>query len=320
MRRSTERTARTLTSFPSMPIRRVAVVVLCWNGVQDTLPCLRSLLRSDWPSLDVIVVDNGSTDGTLGAVRAEQNVIVIENGRNLGFAEGNNVGIARAMELGADAVFVLNNDTLVDSRAVRRLVEALDSDASAAACSPALRFTWAPSKLWFAGAPYDPNRIRSGRASVYERGAPLPDRAFQIDRVAGAAMLVRREVIEQVGTLADELFFLHEDVDWSLRMRQAGWHLLLVPQADVKHSVAASQGGEPVTPVTAYYGTRNDLELGRRHGRRRGVRAITRQVGCLVVHVAQVRRAAPGTRIASLRATGAGAIDFRLRKLGERRS
>lgn len=314
-------TRRTLNSLLRVPIRRVGVVVLSWNGIQDTLACLGALAGSNWSDIDVIVVDNGSTDGSAAAVRrVNRDATVIENGRNLGFAGGNNVGIDCALERGADAVLVLNNDTLVDPDAISYLVAALQDDPVAAACSPVLTYRAAPERIWFAGAPYDPDRGRSGRASVYERGAAMPSEPFEIDRVVGAAMLVRRCAIELVGTFAEELYFLYEDVDWSLRMRAAGWHLLLAPRAHVAHSVAASQGGKPVTPLTAYYGTRNDLELGRRHGQRRGLRAVTRQLGCLGVHIAQVRRAAPGTCGATLRATCAGALDFGLGRFGQRRS
>ncbi len=295
---------------------QVAVVVLCWNGIGDTLDCLRSLAAADWPSLDVLVVDNGSEDGTPAAVRASGlAATVVENGDNLGFAAGNNVGISLALSRGADAVLVLNNDTAVAPDAIGELVAALQAEPGAAACSPVLHFAAEPDRLWFAGAPFDPARGRSGRASPYELGTPLPKEPFAIDRVVGAAMLVRRAVIEQVGMFAGELFFLHEDVDWSLRVRAAGWQVLLVPRARVAHRVAASQVGDPVTPTTAYYGTRNDLEMGRRHagGRWR------RQALCVAVHLGQVRRARRGARIRTLLATVAGVKDYRGRHLGRRK-
>src|SRR5579871_2335057 len=93
----------------------VAVVVLSWNGRDDTLACLASLAKADAPGLVTIVADNGSADGTAEAV-AEQfpTVELIQNGANLGFAGGNNAGIRRALELGATHVLVLNNDTELD--------------------------------------------------------------------------------------------------------------------------------------------------------------------------------------------------------------
>lgn len=294
---------------------RVAVVVLTWNGREDTLACLRSLQHARWDDLDVVVVDNGSADGTEEAVKAAfPEVVTIQNHANLGFAGGNNVGIDRALDRGAEAVLVLNNDTVVSPDAISALVAAMEADPLVGACSPVLPYAGDPARLWFAGSSYDPTRARAGRASAYETSAALPTAPVRITRAVGAAMLVRRSVIERVGAFAEELFYLYEDVEWSLRMRAAGWHILLVPAASIAHRVAASQGGDPVTPTTAYYGTRNDLEVGRRYGAGR-----LRQAGCVGVHVAQVRRAPRGIRAATLRATAAGAIDFCRGRLGPRR-
>jgi GT2 family glycosyltransferase len=302
----------------TIPIRRVAVVVLTWNGIADTRACLNSVADTDWPRLDVIVSDNGSSDGTPAAVRSAGLAdLVVENGRNLGFAGGNNVGIAAALRRGADAILLLNNDTVVPPGAVGTMVRALDERPEAGACSPALMYAAQPTRLWFAGARFDPRLGRSAWASRYERDhAALPEHPIPIDRAAGAAMLVRREVVQEVGPLAEDLFFLYEDVDWSLRIRHAGWQILLVPSTQVAHRVSASQNGDPVTPTTAYYGTRNDLEVGRRHGTAHGLRARKREAICVLVHLAQLRRAPLGTRLECLRATVSGHRDFRRRRLG----
>ena len=297
-------------------------MVLTWNGRADTLACLASLARSDWPALDVIVADNGSDDGTVAAVKAGfPEVRIVENGANLGFAAGNNAGISEALRAGADAVFVLNNDTEVPSDAVSRLVSVLDARSDAACVCPVLVYADAPDRLWFAGSLFDPSRARSGRNSSYELGrAVLPDQPFEIERGVGAAMLVRASVIEAIGMFAPELFYLHEDVDWSLRMRAAGWRILLVPDVRIIHKVAASQGGHPLTPLTAYYGTRNDLELGRRFGGLHGWRAIAREVGGVAIHVAFALVYARGVsaRVHSAGAALAGWRDYRLRRFGPR--
>jgi len=107
------------------PIRKVAVVVLNWNGRDDTLGCLASLGRSRWSDLEVIVSDNGSVDGSLEAISAAHPTVrIVANERNLGFAAGNNTGIERALDSEADAVFVLNNDTEVPPETIETLVAA----------------------------------------------------------------------------------------------------------------------------------------------------------------------------------------------------
>src|SRR3712207_3089549 len=102
---------------------KVAVVVLSWNGRDDTLACVESLLAQSWPRVETIVVDNGSTDGSADAV-AERfpDVPLIRSDTNLGFAEGNNVGLRAALERGADYALLLNNDTIADERLVESLV------------------------------------------------------------------------------------------------------------------------------------------------------------------------------------------------------
>ena len=133
--------------------------MVTWNGIADTLSCLMSVAASNWPDLHVIVSDNGSSDGTPVRVRAAGLAdVVIENGSNLGFGGGNNVGIRAAMAAGADAILLLNNDTRVPPNAIPLLVRALDGQPDAGACSPALVFDSLPSRLWFAGSPFDPTR------------------------------------------------------------------------------------------------------------------------------------------------------------------
>lgn len=310
-----------MPEYSPQPIRKVAVVILNWNGRDDTLDCLASLQRSRWSDLAVVVSDNGSSDGSRDAIAAAHPTVrFIPNGRNVGFAAGNNAGIEHALGLGADAVFVLNNDTVVPPETIAALVAALEADPHAGAACPAVAFADHPCRLWFAGSHYDPALARAGRISKWEGGEELlPAQPIRVDRGVGAAMLVRTEVIRDVGAFAEELFFLYEDVEWSLRMREAGWHILLVSRARILHKVAASQGGEALTPLTAYYGTRNDLEVGRRHSGLLRSAALRRELGCLGVHVVTALRRAPArTRWSCVVAALVGWRDFRRGQLGPR--
>lgn len=311
-----------MTPAPDPPLREptVAVVILTWNGQEDTLRCLASLAESTWPRLRVYVADNASSDGTEAEVREQfPEVEFIQNGSNLGFAGGNNTGIAAAIDRGANLVLLLNNDTVVPPDAVGDLVRTLAESPRAGACSPVLPYLADPQRLWFAGSHYDPARGHSGRNSAYETGAaPLPDEPVEVDRLVGAAMLVRADVIRAVGSLDPDLFYLHEDVDWSLRIRAAGHTLLLDPRVAIPHAVAASQGGHSQSPLTAYYGTRNDLELGRRYGPAGRMRRAWRQTVSFGIHVAAARNAPAGSRLACARASLAGLADYRRRRLGPR--
>jgi GT2 family glycosyltransferase len=294
------------------------MVVLSWNGLDDTVACLRSLAEVCWPRRDVILVDNGSSDGTPETVRREfPDVDVIANPSNVGFSAANNLGIERALAGGCDWVFILNNDTVLARDVVEQLIAAAEAHPGAGILSPLIYFSDPPDLVWFGGARFDPSRGRSGRMEHYRRRLPVGFGGVRpIDRAAGAAMLVSRQAIEQVGPFDPELFFLHEDVDLSLRVHAAGFELLLVPTAQVWHRVAASQDGRERTPLTSYYGLRNNLLVCERHAPLPRVAAWRRELACVGTHVAGLRRAERPA--ANLRAILAGWRDFHRRRFGPR--
>ncbi len=244
----------------------VAVVVLNWNGRDDTLACLRSLERVETPALVTIVVDNASSDGSAEAVAAEfPQVELIRNDANLGFAGGNNAGIARALELGASHVLVLNNDVEVDPGFAAALLAEAERRGDAASLGSKILFASPPDVIWFAGADYDPRAGYNGRQRGYgERDDGRFAEVVTTDRACGAAMLVPRAVFEQVGLFDSELFLYSEDTDWSLRAREAGLRHYVVPASRVWHKVSAGSGGES-SPTTLYYGARNSLVVAERH-------------------------------------------------------
>ena len=236
---------------------RVVAVVLSWNGREDTLAALESLR-----GIETVVVDNGSTDGSADAV-AERfpEVELIRTGVNLGFAGGNNVGVRRALDRGAEWVLLLNNDATVEPGVVDALAEAAAArpDAGVLAC----KVLYADSdRLWYAGAGFDPYLGRSRH-----RGFGRPDAPGAVedtDRATGAGMAVSRVAIEAAGLLDEELFLYAEDLEWSLRIRDAGFAVVYVPKARVRHRVSSAAGGAG-SPTTSYYETRNMLAVVERY-------------------------------------------------------
>lgn len=289
--------------------------MLAHDGLEDTLTCLRSLSQVNWSALSVILVDNGSSDGTAAAVRAGfARVSVIERAHNAGFAEGSNIGIRHALGAGADYVLLLNNDTTLEPDAIAHCVQAARENANVGAVCPLIYFAEPPTLVWYAGAAFDPRRARSGRVLGYretDRGQFTA--RGETDRATGAALLLVRAAIEQVGLLDRELFFLYEDVDWSLRARDAGWRVWLEPRAKVWHRVSATAGGEH-SPTIAYYDTRNHLVVCARHAPLRGLRALARELAILLLHVAGARRSA--RPVAYVRAASRGWRDGRRNRLG----
>jgi GT2 family glycosyltransferase len=296
----------------------VAVVVLSWNGRDDAIACLEGLGRSRWwGDLTVVLVDNGSTDGTAEAVRARfPEAVVIANERNLGFAEGNNVGIRNALALGADHVLVLNNDVDVDPGMIAELVRASSRLPDAGIVCPIVYYADPPDLVWYAGARFDPRRGHNGRQEGYrERDRGQFDEVRTTERATGAAMLVSRAVLEEVG-LFDPALFLHvEDADFSLRVRATGRRIYVVPQARAWHKVSVDSGGEN-SPLLAYYAMRNTLAVCERHAPLTGWPAAARHAETVLAQVAHVRRSA--RPLANLRAAAEGWRDWRRGRLGSR--
>lgn len=300
-------------------VTAVAVVVLNWNGADDTIECLESLGQVRSPALDVLVVDNASSDDSVVRIRASHpGVVLLRAPSNLGFSAGNNLGVRAALERGAERVLILNNDTIVDPLAIASLNAELDRHPSAGAACPLLTFDDPADVVWFAGATFDATRGRSGRMTGYRQpiGEWVDAVPRDIDRGVGAAMLVRREVIEEVGMLDDGFFFLYEDVDWSLRMRAAGWGIRFVPHARVVHKVAASHAGREVTPTTLYYLVRNHMTVCERFAPLRGFRRLRRHLVSVTVLLWSARRSRPAR--GAIRAVHEGWRDFRLGRLGPR--
>ena len=233
-----------------------------------------------------------------------------------GFSAGNNAGIDRALELAADWVLILNNDTVVAPDALRRLLAAAEAHPRAGILSPVIFFMEPDEIVWFGGARFDPARGRSGRMEHHRSRLPASSSVRTIDRATGAAMLVSRAAIEAAGAFDPDYFFLYEDVDLSLRVRDTGFDVVFVPSARVWHRVSATQG-EPLTPTISYYGVRNNLMTCQRHAPLRGPAAWRRELACVATHVAGVRRARR-SRTACLLALTAGWRDFHRRRFGPR--
>src|SRR6266446_1270900 len=180
---------------------RVYVLVLNWNNWRDTNECLASLHGLDYDNWKVIVLDNGSTDGSVDRIRERfPEVEVMELSENLGFAKGNNAGIRAALERGADYVWLLNNDTTVDRNALRALVEKAEEGPKIGAVGSAIYFMSEPERLQAWGGGYVDFWL--GRGHRFLR--PVADERIQF--LTGASLLLRRSALESLGLL-DEGFF-----------------------------------------------------------------------------------------------------------------
>jgi GT2 family glycosyltransferase len=224
--------------------RTIYVVVLNWNGERVIGPCLASLRRIVEPRLEIIVVDNASSDRSLEIVRREApEAELIVNDRNLLFAEGNNVGLRRAMERGARFCLLLNNDTEVEPSSAGALLASLEAKAEAGIVGPKILYDGEPRRIWYGGAGFYPLLWIPRHLDIRKVDGTFEDRRGETGWVSGCAMLVRREVIDRIGLLDPSYTIYCEDVDFCLRARRAGWKCLYEPSAVVRHKVSASSGG-----------------------------------------------------------------------------
>lgn len=294
---------------------RLAVVVLTWNQCDYTVACLRSLAAQTTPHT-VYVVDNASTDGTPDAVRAAfPDAHMIVNRENLGFAGGNNVGLRRAFDAGADAVLLLNNDTTLAPDALALLCEAAHAQPDAGILNPAILYAQPPHRVWFAGATADPRTGWSNHVPHNVAYESLGAAIRPVSRATGCAMLVTRACYARVGDFDDDFFMYFEDVEYSLRARRAGFGLYVAPRAVVYHHVSASSSGTKPANAT-YYGVRNGIVTFDRHYPRPWPATLLRHfftVGAMIYYLLKPPTA-PGRILDAL----SGYRDARRKMLGPR--
>ncbi|HEY2435630.1 MAG TPA: glycosyltransferase family 2 protein [Solirubrobacteraceae bacterium] len=242
-------------------------IVLSWNGREDTLRCLDSLSRVERSDLRIVCVDNGSEDGSAAAVRERfPEVTLIEAGHNLGYAGGNNLGLVHALRNGARWVMLVNNDAIVAANVVDGFERAIAARPRAGILAGKVYFADRPGTLWFAGQRVSTLTGYSGRPRGYgRRDSRRYGAVVSTGRAVGALMAVSREALETVGLLDERLFAYVEDVDLALRARQAGFEIVLAPDAHAWHRVSASTGGEAASTHTLYYGVRNTVTVLERH-------------------------------------------------------
>lgn len=245
--------------------KKVYIIVLNWNGKEDTLDCLESLSATDYDNYIAVVVDNGSNDGSVDAVREKfGEVKILETGKNLGFAGGNNFGIAYAVEQGADYVFLLNNDTTVHPAYLKELVAAAETDPLIGAAGSKIYYYSEPERIWFAGGKINWLKNKGEHIGLDEIDAGQYDQKREVGYLTGCALLVKREVIEKIGVLEDDYFLYYEDADYSLRIQNAGYKTVYVSESKIYHKVSRST--KPGSSSYIYYHVRNGLVNARRNG------------------------------------------------------
>lgn len=276
----------------------VYIIILNWNGKEHLKDCLPSVATTNYPNFKTVVVDNGSTDGSQEFVkRYFQNIELLENGKNLGFAEGNNVGVRYALNQGADYIALLNNDTEVDQNWISELVKVAESDPNIGACATKMLMFYARTVI---------NGVGNSMAlfgGAWDRGLGEKDvgQYGNIEEVFGACaggMMVKREVVEEVGLFDKKYFIYFEDIDWAWRIRLFGYNIVYVPSAIVYHKFGASTGG-PQSVRRLYLAHRNKMRnILKNYGRKTLRKVLPKMISndmkqVLFLHKGNIRKNGP---------------------------
>jgi GT2 family glycosyltransferase len=256
--RLAERSSRpALVQKKPMPDLNTIALILNTNRKDDTLECLESLRNAGCRGLKPVVLDNASTDGSVEAIRAAcPETEIVNLTRNLGYAGNNNVGLKLAVERRADWIIVLNEDTVLSPDCVRLMLEAGSRDPRIGVVGPMVYHHNEPDIIQSAGGALtrDWDSFHLGE-NEQDRGQYSGPR--DVDWISGCCIMLRREVIEQVGPIDERFFYYWEETELCIRAARAGWRIVHIPEAKLWHK-GVQRNYQPKPSVT-YYKTRNRL-------------------------------------------------------------
>ena len=269
---------------------KVSVIILSWNRKNDTLETIKSLAKSNINNffMEINVVDNGSIDGSCEELKKLGNKIrLIKNSENLGFAEGNNVGIRDALKRGFDYIALLNDDTFVDQNLIKNILLEHKKYQKAGAISPKIYFAkgfefhkkYKDSELgkviWYAGGDIDWDNIYGSNHGVDEVDQGQLDKVRETDFATGCFVMYKAKALKEVG-LYDKRFFAYmEDADHAQRLKKFGWKVLYSPKGWLWHKVSQSSGIG--SELNDYYLTRNRMIFGMSYAKMRTKFALFRE-------------------------------------------
>ena len=244
---------------------KLSIITINYNGLKNTCELLGTLPLED-NSLEVIVVDNASKENEASIIEQRYPMVkVIRSPQNLGFAGGNNLGIKAAH---GEYLFFLNNDTVLRHQTsdIRPLIDRLESSDKIGAVCPKIRFSWEHHPIQYAGyTPLSPITMRNHAIGFGEDDHGQYDTPHPTPYAHGAAMMVKREVIDKAGFMPECYFLYYEELDWSMMIRRAGYDIWYEPACTIYHKESQTTG--QASALRTYYVTRNRLLFVRRNNR-----------------------------------------------------
>ncbi len=246
--------------------KRTAIILINWNSYDCTADCLESLRGLVNKDYDVLLVDNGSADGSGKRLHDDfPEVIYIPLEKNIGFTGGNNAGMNYSINRDYEYTILLNNDTFVEPDFLKILTEYLDNHPAVGAIQPKIYYNHDRTLLWNAGSYFTRWNGKHHIEGEWKKSTPTSEIIKQPDWLTGCALMVRNDVIRQVGLLDESLFIYYDDLDYSFRIKNAGHQLVYHPGSVIYHIAGASHRSEKkgkegfISPMVHYYLTRNRI-------------------------------------------------------------
>jgi GT2 family glycosyltransferase len=245
---------------------RVSIIILNWNGLEDTVECLESLKKITYPDYEVIVVDNGSEGNDVQVLkkRFADYIYLIENDRNYGFAVGANIGIRYALNNShPDYFLLLNNDTVVAPDFLNEMVKVVESDSliGIAGCKNYLYSH--PQRFWLAWVRINLWKGQTPWVGADELDQGQYDNVNEVVCVPASCCLIKRDLIEKLGTFDESYITYWEDIDYCVRAKKLGFKIAFVAKAKIWHKVGRT--GEKVPELHRYYSAKNMFKFMKKH-------------------------------------------------------
>lgn len=233
----------------------VYIILVNYKSYLDTIECVKSLRNIEYRNYKIIIVENGSKDESY--IKLKENLkdeLIINLGKNKGFAEGNNIGIRLAMKNNADYVLLLNNDTIVEKDFLKEMVNAFESnDVGIVGCK--INYYNNKDIISYAGGEIIWNKFKTRFFRDGDKDIKY-EKEKEVTFISGCAMLIKSKVIKDVGLFSNEYFMYYEDTDYCARTLECGFKLIYQPKAKIYHKISSSSGGN-LSPFVLYWSTKN---------------------------------------------------------------
>ena len=240
---------------------KVFIIILNWNGKEVLRECLESIEKIDYPNYEVIVVDNGSTDGSQKMIKEKfPYVHLIENDKNEGVAEGQNIGIRYALEKKTDYVFITNNDTTLDKNILKELLKVIEGDDKIGIAGPIVYWANDPERIQFSGGMIN---WKKGQGHLLEAGK-IDKGQHSVKNVDYVGLVfISSDMLKEVGFYNSNYFAYWEDAELCTRVKKAGYKVVCVSNAKVWHK--GSYTTKKISGFFEYYNTRNSFLFMKKH-------------------------------------------------------